>query len=675
MPPMARLRSNDPTFMSSGQPLFTRDLEEPLLFRSLMPGATYGEAFQVPGGPMGGFSLQMLNDLGEDYIRAYANDDSQVARFILNSESSLASELQKLARLEVVQSLRGVVGQVATTVGFLRTTIQGQVSNVFEGTLSSVASTLDFVNSVFSNGAFQAALTGITFIPVVGWVIAVVAEVIKLAVRIAAAVRRSKNRRADMKLMRRFYVPLLRGDEDLRSATNELMAQQVLARVKDFALWSLFMPPHRMPSSPESGKSWRDYWVGIEAKDRESKDAPGALAWYLSGATPSYGMGWCPGTSSLFRALEFMTGGQQTMSRTRGLEQPRDVGDYFTTARTMCSYLWSTTLNAGPSMFTVNTEDTAREWDRYLYAMMRLGLDCVSKGFTTSEAATGYCRSTYICASHLQGAWPGREFATNWGCYDISTRHGKSIPIAPLLGPAQNALLFSWIERQFWGRGARQDQFPFPFREGSERDPDKYIFENTVYAHALRNLKSRQESLVLGWDAFEVHPANEERGLDGEVNRGITSEGPYGGIYRAFRDRSMREKWENTIREIVNTPTLFAQISYRDIPQYTYQGESLHEYVKARKTKMSMQMAMPTGRRPPLPGGPSAFPPPAPPSLSGQDTTVMGIGSVQELPEEDGVDDSKKARRAQVMGGTAVAVGAAAVATGAAITVASRRRG
>lgn len=661
---MARISPTDPVFKAEGVLQFTPDLEEPLLFKSLLPGATYGEAFEVPGGPGFQFSLADLNKLGDEYIRDYANDDSGIASFILNSQSALSEQLQRLARLEIVQSLRGVIGQVATTTGFLRATIQDNVAKVYGGTLSAVSQAVSFLNGVINNGLVQAALDGITFIPVVGWVIRVVAEVLKLAVRIAVAVRRARLQKIDMKLAKRHYVPMLRGDQDLQNATNELMAQQVMQRVKDFAMWSLFMPPFRMPSSPRSGRSWSDYWTGIEAKE-DPQAKGGAEAWYLfgnpaGGMAPAFGMGWCPGTSSLFRTLEFTTG-------TAG-NPPRDVGDYFTTARTMCSYLWSTVLSPGPSMFTVNTEDTRREWDNYVHGMMMLGLECVSKGFTTSDSASGFCSDTYLCTQYNSlGKWPGKDNAKPWGCYDKNTRLNRTLPIAPSLGPAQADRLIRWLEKQFWGRGPDQDRFPFPFRETGTWDPEKYIYENSVYAHALKNLKSRQDSMVRGWEAFEVHPANTEEGPNNSTIRGIESDGPYGGIYRAFKDKAMRDRWENTVREIVNNPTLLAHVSYRDIPQYRYKGESLHEYVKAKKLERVQMLAMPTGRKPPLPGGPSDFPPPSPPTLAGQGTEA-GIGSLGVNPEVE-MDRLERAPSKEGVGRSFVALGAATVAAGAAISL------
>jgi hypothetical protein len=617
---MARASLNSPIFRDAGGELqFTKEMQNPSLFTTTMPGATFFDALQIDPAAVQSMDMSWagggIDALGASVANGLATAQS-LQELIGSQAAGLVGEMQELAAIDVVQAMRAVVGQVATTVGFLPQTLNAHngVRGTYLEPLRNVVVGLEIANKVINSEYFQQAVDAIAWIPIIGWIIKIVAEVLTLVLSIAERVREKRIEKMSYALAQRFHLPLMAADPDLKKAYNQQMTRNVLSYVSDYSLWKVFQPPYLVADG--SGKRFET--VAARDPDATEYDLGDAgtiqltQGWYMRGIAPGTGAtdeialaggaGFAPGGSALFRALEFQT--------EYGGAEPRNIGNYASTAREAAAFLWQTTLKPGPAMFCLNTKLTEENWTNYLHGMLEYGERCILKGFTVSESSVrdthrwGDCTDLeWVYKDEYKGDKAGtkRHFPGGWGAV---SHMGE---------------LLNFLMREFWGRGAEQNQYPYPTRDtGKEFSPDNYYFQNTVYAHALRNMDERQRSVVQGYEAFSVFPGTEF--FDDLTGRTVTKSG---GIFPAFGspstgwNSSLISRWEDTIRLVLGEKSLWQNLDWRDVPQYTWKGQSPREILKAKQGGGGGFMIVGPGGAPPVPGGPDMFPPPSPPSLVG----------------------------------------------------------
>jgi len=595
---VAIVRFDDPIFYTDGpvaESQYPQELNSWNSFESLLPGTELAKAMQVDNSLSQSFGAgwPSLEQLGQDIQAATDGNgelaDAAIHAMVTSNTQDFFLAMREVAQYDVVRSMRAVVGQVATTIGFARTVMNRDVRNTYREPLKAVAGTMDMVNQVFSSPYFQQALDGITMIPIVGWIIRVVVDLLKLAVKIADAIRKSNEKKMTTALAQRMHVPLISEDQDLQNSLNQHVMRSTLRRIETFALWENFMPPHRRLEgvSPEVAVK------AVAARDPESGDTYKVddvsvdltTAWYVMGAVGG-GTGFIPGTSEIMRAVEFKT-------RLTG-NIPTNTGRFLPTPTQACAYLWQTVQKGGPSMFMVPTQEVEAEWSAYVHMLLEYAEACVRKGFTGSE--TGY-----PCSDR---EWDLQE--------------AKKVKIGFGVNHLDEFRVF--LKRQFWARGAKRESYPHPaYNPNLIAAPDAWYYHNTVYAHALKSLRDRQMAIVGGFDAFLVTPMKVIE-VDGQERMYDNGSDP---IFRAFHnDPALVDKWETTIREVLDHPTLWKHVNWRDVPEGMYKGTSLRQLLKLRQP--GMQLASQYGP-PVIPGGPSDFPPPTPPPLVGGDEGLPGV--------------------------------------------------
>jgi len=615
---MARVFYGDKIFFSEArygaENQFGVDLD-PLEWKSVLPGLSFTEALTVDPSLQQSyaFGFDQLDALGRQIEQVEGNvnlADSVIRDFVANQRSELASMLNQMAAHDIVTALRGVIGQVAVTVGYAKTTLDASVRHVFSEPLQGVMLGLSIANSVIESELFQAAIDNITWIPVVGWIIQLLLGILTLIAKIGDQVRRKRMKRMSVELAKRFHLPLLDSDPDMQRATNEAMTRRVMSMVKEYRLEKVFQPPYLIP-----GGSWEAFDAvaarsegGAQYTDEYGNTADLTQAWYLFGRAGG-GAGFVPGGSQMIRTLEFYTSACGAM--------PGNTGAYMSTATGMAGYLWQLVLQNGPAMYTVPTEQIRSQWDDYTHGLLEYADACVRKGFTCTEA--GYpCSDWEWC-----GDW-------NYGAKNCNraSQKGKKVRI-PAGFPSHFEELAVWVGREFWGRGADKNNYPYEVRDTSKPwSPDHFHFSNTVYAMALKNLRERQLSILGDYTALLVTPATsfeEPNGVSVTRDRGM--------FPALALDRELQDKWEDTVTRIVADPKLLAHVDYREIPEYRWKGQSLRETVRHKQSQTQGYLAVPGGAAPPpVPGGPSEFPPPGPPNVSGLGLTSEVVKRVEAKP-------------------------------------------
>lgn len=194
---MARVWYEDPIFFTKGaNPTNQFTGLEVLEWRSVLPGASEMEALKVDPAIADAFrfgfnDLQALGDELASLNAGAEGAENLIRNFIANGESGIAALFNQMAAHDITTALRGVIGQVATTVGFTKTVMSQSVRNVYGEPLAGVMMGLQMANAIFESKLFQTALDGITWIPIVGWIIRIVLDILTLVAKIADQFARS----------------------------------------------------------------------------------------------------------------------------------------------------------------------------------------------------------------------------------------------------------------------------------------------------------------------------------------------------------------------------------------------------------------------------------------------------------------------------------------------------
>ncbi len=619
---MARARLNDPIFFSKtgGNPVNQlpyagEQMAMSQVWKSIMPDAAALTVTQIDPslGGFGGFAE--VESVGEDIAnvlnlpRGKSPTAEQITKIIIGqARSSGMNELISLANTDTIRALRGVIGNVAMTVGFTRNAMQGNVRNVFAEPLRTVAQALEMLNRVVNSEYFQKAVEGISWIPIVGWIIAIVAEILTLVANISARVRAKRITEMNMELAKMTRVPLLSADPDLQRAANEQQTKRILRWLETYELWMAFMPPYKYPSGSNVESSFAVQAARDPKGDADYIDENGdrvnlTQAWYLGG--PSFGGGSVPGGLEMYSLLEFLAG--------HGSAAPRTVGQYMVTARQMATQLWQLVLSSGePALFTIDTDFHRRAWDDYVHALFVYGEQCVLKGFTMSRS--------------------GRPCSGDHWCYDDAPSFCRRRDVGKVVkwpggldGVTHFPELVAWLTTEFWGRGPDKTNFPYDVRDrGKQWDPDNFYYQNTIYAEALRQLHEQQWSYLGGYEAMYVHPAKEFE----DTFTGTTQSAPRGIFPALANDSQLRKRWGETVTLILNDRDLWRQVNWQDVPAYRFWGQSPREILRQKWNNQASGWLTAGGQPPPVPGGPQDYPPPPPPALPGQNVTIARLAQL-----------------------------------------------
>lgn len=629
---MARAVPNDPIFYNladTGNPEKQWDQEaDQYSWSTIMPDAADLTALTTdPGLGLGYGGWPDLDKLGEETLKAMGGDqvtpERIVQRLLAGAQSQLMNQMATMANIDTVRGLRGMVGTVATTVGFMRVTMTGNVREIYASPLRTVADAVNMLNQVINSKYFQKALEGIAWIPIVGWIIAIVADVLILIADIAAHVRKGRIEDMNVELAKRAHVPLL-SEPGLQKAANQAGVRKILGYIEDWKLQGVFLPPHQLPSNGAASAigalAARDPEVDYDYVDENGDTVKLTSAWYLTGEP--MGLGLQPGGVDLVRMIEFQT--------SHGGAIPQSTGRFMITARQMASQLWQMVQKAGePCLFAVDTHYVRQAWDNWVHGMLEYNEQCVMKGFTVNPS--GYpCSEDHWC------------YQQNQHCDRRDVGHKRKWP-----GSVNHFAEFNqFLASTFWGRGPDQDRYPYDVRDtNKEWDPDNFFYENTIYGLSLKQLRDQQDSYIGGYEAMLVHPSTEK------PNERVGTITPFPAL---ANDAGLRHKWEQTVTRILNDPSLWRNVNWRDVPEYTWGGESPRNILRLKQQNQIGGWV--SSGYVPIPGGPEDFPPPTPPALPGQNVRAVRAFIAGE-PEPQ---RTPPPRASKIMFGGALAAGAAA---------------
>ncbi len=480
-------------------------------------------------------------------------------------------QVTQLAMRNVASALRLTVGRVAVTQGF--SSIQIPVlQNLFGDPLELLYKGLDIAKEVLGSKVFSKAIDQLGWIPIVGWIIEILASVVELVVRIVANVRNKREAEARKALAQIGTLPIAQWSQ----GADEVLARTMMMRLDEYdAQW--IVSPRYPAGSP----------ADFRAKAQKINPSDPVWAGWLvhtgslaPGSEGSAGLGFIPGSRNLHGAIEL---------RTRGARDFRDLGAFYPTARLAAVQWWEMVIAGGPAMFSVDADAARTAWADYLQSAVEFG-DHVLSGWSTSLTAEAFGATTHTCVYELYGVGECRK-----------AKKGKQVPI---VGTGHRSVYLDYLFTLF-----------DPRRHDPDRgwDRDNIDWNDTVPGRALQNLEERQRAVLQSLACMTVDDSE----VDGRPR--------FRAIGTATNKGPLWNRWYESVKAVFETGD-WRRVRFDDVPEGALKTE-----LRQRCSVMGIDCnTLGKQHQTSLAAAPSSLGDPVPPTPPNPVEVQLGIATVLE---------------------------------------------
>ncbi len=421
-------------------------------------------------------------------------------------------QVAQLAVRNVASALRLAAGRVAVTQGFSLAQIP-LLADLFGDPLEVLSKGLNIAKEILGSKAFSQAIDQIGWIPIVGWIIEILASVVELVVRIVANVRDKREAEARKVLAQIGTLPIAQWSQ----GADEVLARTMMMKLDEYDAQWIVSP--RYPA--RSAGDFRAKAQKINPTD------PVWAGWLVHtgslapGGDGSAGLGFIPGSRNLHGAMEL---------RTRGARDFRDLGAFYPTARLAAVQWWEMLVAGGPVMFSVDTDAAATAWADYLQSAVEFG-DHVLSGWSASLTATELGATTHTCVYEMYGVGQCRK-----------AKKGKHVPI---VGTGHRSVYLDYLFSLF-----------DPRRHDPDRgwDRDNIDWTDTIPGRALRNLEERQRAVLQSLACMTVDDSE----VDGRPR--------YRAIGTATNKGPLWNRWYESVKAVFESGD-WRRVRFDDVPE------------------------------------------------------------------------------------------------------------
>lgn len=497
----------------------------------------------------------------------------------LNYYGKLTIETQATA-------IRAAIGALANQVGFLQKEIRG-IGDLYYETITQVMTGLDMAKNILSSPALIAGIKAVTeIVPIVGWILEILRRVALAIVSIISAVRNKRGAEMDAYFSK---IPTFDYQLQFSRRHDETLVQQILDHLVGGI--SGYDPTWiAMPRYPVEGPS--DFEVLVQDLNNDDYFEGYVVVSAKEIFEQKGGLGFIPGTRNIHGPMELMT---------RGCGQVVDIGSYWPTPTVVGATWWSTVLESGPTMFTVDTARASSAWKNYLESVIEFIDVSVKKGWTCSSRPDIGSHGSYDQIP----AWPGTsreedEITHKWGNIPNEGHH--------------NAYR-SYIMRLFFG--LKVGETGWKLKDDTYNDDRTINFDAAHPIAALRNLHDRQidtlQSLKCLYVNDELRTGGRSRWTALRNQSGLTS---------------MGRQWQNNVKSVIEQSQDWKRADLRDVPPGTVRNVLVAKGLKDPAVQLGQTLSAgpsvlgdPDPPAPPTPGEvpliPAFFADPARPSRPG----------------------------------------------------------
>jgi len=503
---------------------------------------------------LGGPALARVQRLARDGLLTELKDEVKLA-----FDQSIANT----QLYDVISASRELIAVTARTAGMLSSSF-GAVSNLFRQEISIVERLADFVNSEM----FAHILDAIGMIPVVGWIVKIVADVAKMVAKMVTMVLDQKLSSAVFHAAAQLSVPM--SGTKFNSEGDQYFVRKAFERMKNGAQQEFINPPY-------TGKR-RDFEALGVYNDSDGGNWSGnrnkemGVGWVVHPGLATGSTGFVPGTGNVSQALFFPAGvGPAPPKTSQGLVGKagpmRDLGSLYPTGASVLNQWWSMVLKPGPSMFTVNPKDSIRKWENYVYELLVFGPD-VLKGWTAAPTGKPFTNQFY-CTEEMMDPYKKR----NVGIGDCKkSKRGDLLTLPGNFGNAAHTQLIAYFYNLYFGLKRLTDReknfnpdlgvgIPTAGKKRYYQDasgykwlqPDSIDIDRSVPVRALDNLYDRQMATLKSINCMYVDGENLEK-------------------FSAFKNKALRRQWYESVTAIMSS-TGWKQVVFADVPEGRMKNE------------------------------------------------------------------------------------------------------
>ncbi|MCA9712105.1 MAG: hypothetical protein KDK70_40085, partial [Myxococcales bacterium] len=421
-------------------------------------------------------------------------------------------QVARLAMRNVASALRLAAGRVAITQGFSAVQIP-LLADLFGDPLEVLTKGVDLVKEVLGSKAFSQAIDQIGWIPIVGWIIEILASVVELVLRLVERARDKREAEARKALAQIGTLPIAQWSQ----GADEVLARTMMMKLDAYEAQWIVSP--RYPA-----RSASDFSAKPQKVDPGDPVWAGWLVHTGSlgvGAEGSAGLGFIPGSRNLHGAMEL---------RTRGGRDYRDLGAFYPTARLAAVQWWEMIVGGGPAMFSVDAEAARGAWADYLQAAVEFG-DHVLDGWSTSPTATQLGATSHTCVYEIYGVGECRK-----------AKKGKAVPV---VGTGHRSAYLEYLFTLFDPRRHDPDK-------GWERD--NIDWDDTVPGRALKNLRDRQHATLQSLACMTV---------DDSV---VAGQPRFRAIGTATSKGPLWQRWYESVKAVFESGE-WRKVRFEDVPE------------------------------------------------------------------------------------------------------------
>lgn len=521
---------------------------------------------------------------GMNFFQATTYDDELLKLF---QKSDLYNGMSYIANkyiYNVVSSARILIGNLATSVGFLQTDFMN-ISNAFKEKEASMAlKVINGADAIINSELFQKGMSALGAIPIVGWILKIIVKVAEMIYRIYDAIIKKKIQQSDLDLMNQPWVPIWQFSQE----ADEELTKFTIDHIRNYQIEWCFTP--------------RNYWEDLAdfVVLREKRGAQEKLTdFYQVGSNRDSisGAGFIPGTTFLSSHLRFIT----KSGLVRGYPNILDTGIFYPTVQAVCNQLYQVIQKVGPSMYGLDCDKLTTLWENNISSLLEYEKESLRYGWTQypTSCVQGMPNDPKCVTKEPYFECTEAIYASNYdnpynifneGCKKKS-QTGNKVKFG------QKNFSFGSPFRQYladtYFGGVFKDKNGNPIRPTVSADDSKIIDPaQSVPSKALKVLKERQWAAINSLTCAYV--ADDERfpGIKG----------------------SLKEKRAKNLQILLNSPD-WKRLYWRDIVDQDLRSTVAEKAKKANLTfdkegpivKPSMDLAIPSVLGDPTP--PKAFDP------------------------------------------------------------------
>lgn len=421
-----------------------------------------------------------------------------------------------------VTSIRLTIGKIASTIGYLTNEFKN-ISNIFGESADSIKLVLSTTNKIVSGIDYQQGLNAIGAIPVIGWIITIIAKVAILIAKIVKTIRQSKTDEARRQLISQFSIPLAQFSKD----ADEALTRVCMEKINNYDMNYLFTPRYIFDD-------FEDFSV-ISEKNLEPDNIL-TRAFNITSTKFGNGVGFIPGTTDLSGAIRLLTASPGYSG-----SAVHDVGDLYPTVRNLCISIYEMVQKPSPALFSITPSKLATKWETNIYNLLVYAELSLIKGWSGMQ--TGNVNSnTFLCSEELFG---------KIGC--SKKKAGDNIKVPVSASPYGHFTSFrNHVFDRFFNGKFKEKTLSTDLKKLKWTSKNIDIKQSTP-SQALKNIKETQYAIINSLNCCYV---------DDERFAAIKKD----------QDPVLNKKWHTNVSAVLNSNE-WKKLHFLDIPDGEFKNE------------------------------------------------------------------------------------------------------